>query len=268
MIRQLASKVAFKSRQLLDPVRHRRWRARYLFPVRNVFSLRRPFRLSAGGESFLVYPAGAADLWAARRIVENQVAVILDLLQPNMTFFDIGADVGAFSIPAARKLKDGIIFSFESSPPSYNLLCENLRLNAPLRASTFQLAFGDSISEGPAKKTTLDAFVLESRIPAVDVLRLDARGAELAVLHGANGLLLRADSPLFVYSSFLSSSKSFGYHPVESMWLLQKHGYSFFIIDSTSGKISIPVNSRAYDAMVIAVKPAHPAYAVVKELAR
>ena len=50
------------------------------------------------------------------------------------------------------------------------------------------------------------------------------------------------------------------------MWLLQKHGYSLFVLDSKEGRISRPSKGRAYDASIIAVKPSHPAYARVKEL--
>ena len=98
-------------------------------------------------------------------------------------------------------------------------------------------------------------------------MKIDTEGAELLVFRGARELLARPDAPLILYEGGCLS-KGFGYHPVEVLRLLQKCGYGFFVVDSNNGKISVPANSRAYDTMVIAVKPEHPAYATVQELAR
>jgi FkbM family methyltransferase len=217
------------------------------------------------------------------------------VLRPGMTFFDVGANVGIFSVPAAKKLESGRVFAFEPSRWTYQRLVENTQLNKLMNVCAVHSALGDSKGEGVLRVnatgkdglntlgkpthedseivametvpiTTLDDFMRENLVSHIDAIKIDTEGAELLVFRGARELLARADAPLILYEGgFLS--KGFGYHPVESMWLLQKHDYAFFVMDN-NGKISEPAHSHAYDSMVIAVKPAHPAYATVKELAR
>jgi len=115
--------------------------------------------------------------------------------------------------------------------------------------------------------TRLDDALRERGISRVDVIKIDTEGAELFVLRGAKRLLNARDAPVILYEGgFLS--EGFDYHPVEKMWLLQKYGYSLFVLDSNSGRISVPQNGKAYDANVIAVKPNHPAFGGIKERAR
>jgi hypothetical protein len=115
--------------------------------------------------------------------------------------------------------------------------------------------------------TTLDEFLLQNSISQVDVMKIDVEGAEYFVFRGAANLLERPNAPLILYEGGYLS-KGFGYHPVETMWLLERHGYSFFVIDSRTGQISVPHAKRAYDAMVIAVKATNPLYPFVKGGAR
>lgn len=107
--------------------------------------------------------------------------------------------------------------------------------------------------------TTLDTFIEANGISRVDMIKMDAEGAELLVFRGAKNLLQRKDAPLILYESGLCS-KGFGYHPVEIMWHLESYGYSLFILDGNSEKICLHKVTRNYDAIVIAIKPGHYFY--------
>jgi FkbM family methyltransferase len=299
--RRVARSIAFRARYGPRKVRNAivyRTRRDVLFPLRNAVLRHKPLAVTAGGQSFLLTPEGSAafSVWSYRRYEGKfEVEFILSVLQPGMTFFDIGANVGLFSLPAVKKLQKGQVFAFEPSSWTYQRLLQNARLNNLPNLRAVHSALGDTKGEAvlqinavgkdglntlgkPTHEdsdvvatervsiTTLDEFLNQNSISHVDVIKIDTEGAELLVFRGATNLLAKPDAPLILYEGgFLS--KGFGYHPVESMWLLQKHGYAFFVMDN-NGKISEPVNSHAYDAMVIAVKPAHPAYAVVKERAQ
>jgi FkbM family methyltransferase len=232
-------------------------------------------------------------MWSGRYFERQELDFVLGMLQPGMTFVDVGANVGLFSIPAAKKVQNGVVFAFEPCGWTYQRLVGNVRLNGLANLRTVHSALGDRTgeailqinaagkdglntigrpthgdSEVVGKESVpiarLDDFLQQHSVSHVDVMKMDVEGAELFVFRGAAELLSKSDAPLCLYeSSFLS--KGFDYHPVESMWLLQKYGYSLFVLDSNSGRISIPLNGKAYDANLIAVKPCHPAYACVKE---
>lgn len=267
-----------------------------LYPIRNVVLRNKPLAVNAGGLSYVLAPEGAIplEMWAGRYFERQELEFVLSVLEPGMTFVDVGANVGMFSIAAAKKVQHGRVVAFEPCGWTYERLIKNQGLNGATNLQTIHSALGERAGEAilhvnvPGKDglntlgrpthgdsevvdaekvpvATLDEALQQRGISRVDVLKMDVEGAELLVLLGARRLLSSANAPLILYeSSFLS--KGFGYHPVEEMWLLQKHGYSLFVLDSKEGRISRPSKGRGYDASIIAVKPSHPAYARVKEL--
>jgi FkbM family methyltransferase len=288
--------IGFRTRNLLG--RARLIRRNVIFPLRNMLLRHRPITVCANGLSYVLAPKGSIplEMWSGRYFEKQELEFIVGRLQPGMTFVDVGANVGLFSIPAAKKVKHGNVYAFEPATWTFERLAKNAHLNNVRNLVSLRSAVGDYTGEAilqinaPGKDglntigkpthedsevvntervpiTTLDEFLIQNSISHVDVMKIDVEGAELFVFRGAAKLLGRPDAPLILYESGCLT-KGFSYHPVETMWLLERHGYSFFVIDSRTGQISIPPSGRAYDAMVIAVKPTHPAYAAVKELAR
>ena len=244
-----------------------------------------PYVLAAEG-------AVAKQMWSGRYFERHELEFVLSVLEPGMTFVDVGANVGMFAIPGAKKVKNGKVLAFEPTSWTYGRLIRNARLNGITNLEAVHCALGDYAGEavlqvnevgrdglntigrpthGDSKVVAtervtvarLDDVLRERGISRVDVIKIDTEGAELFVLRGAERLLKALDAPAILYEGGVLC-KGFDYHPVESMWLLQKYGYSVFILDSNSGRISIP-NDNAYDANRIAVKPSHSAYARVKE---
>ena len=134
-----------------------------------------------------------------------------------MTFLDIGAHFGLVSISAGRKLgPHGKIFSFEPCPATRATMRQFLRLNpvetpievreeAVWSASGTQSMYlsetpGDAANtmfrdqqhqiESQVKTISLDEFVTSSRLH-VDCLKIDAEGAEVAILRGGRKLLMQ-----------------------------------------------------------------------------
>jgi FkbM family methyltransferase len=266
--------------------------------MRNKLLGNEPIAVTACGLLFRLVPKGgvAFDIWSGGHFEARELEFVLQVLQPGMTFVDVGANVGLYSVPASKKVQGGKVFAFEPTPWTYQVLLENIRLNNLKNVCAERFAVGDAEGEAvlklnvagkeglntigrPAHEfsdiqgservpiTRLDDFVDRYSIQRVDVLKIDVEGAELLVLRGAQRLLRRPDAPLIVYESgFLS--RGFDYHPVEQAWLLEKHGFHLFVVNPSTGEISEPLNGRAYDSMVIAAKPSHPAFAAVKERAR
>jgi FkbM family methyltransferase len=138
-------------------------------------------------------------------------------LCPGMTFYDLGANIGFFSLMAARLVgPEGRVVSFEADPEIAARLRENLTYNKFTHAvveekavwsepTTVSFARADTntspdrglghVSTGdstvantiPVEAVSLDEFVLLH--PDPDFLKCDVEGAEVAVFQGAERLL-------------------------------------------------------------------------------
>lgn len=153
-----------------------------------------------------------------------EAALVQRLLKEDDVFWDIGANVGYFTLVAATALANrGQIIAFEPGKNAYARLTENLSLNAYLNIKTFPVAVTDREGEAvlhlsgdiadssaslyPAGQTqarhevcrtvALDHFLEAEGLRPPDLIKLDAEGAELAVLKGAQGLI-SATPPLLL----------------------------------------------------------------------
>ena len=142
------------------------------------------------------------------------------LLSGDDVFWDVGANVGYFTLVAATALNHrGRIIAFEPGKNAYARLTENLALNPWRNIQAFPVAVTDregeavlhlagDIADSSAnlyqaaaaqagcevcRTVALDYFLGEENLPRPHLIKLDAEGAELAVLKGAQQLI--NDSP-------------------------------------------------------------------------
>jgi len=135
---------------------------------------------------------------------------IEEYLNPGEVLYDVGANVGAYTLVAAVAVPSARVVSFEPAAASFAALCANLDLNAAGdRVVPVPLALGDrprwarlnggdvagaSSSLGNAGGPTvlvdrLDDVVDRFDLPSPDHLKLDVDGGELEVLGGGERLL-------------------------------------------------------------------------------
>jgi len=153
------------------------------------------------------------------------VDFVLKELAPGMTFVDVGANVGVFTIPAARRVGPlGTVVAIEASPSIFSYLVRNVKLNDLGNVRLIQCAvldrngsnvpfyeapvshfgmgalapqFGSRPIAVPAR--TLDGILGEEGIRRVGVLKVDVEGYEAAVFRGAKHLLTGTSAPLVVF---------------------------------------------------------------------
>lgn len=127
--------------------------------------------------------------------------------------FDIGANVGYYSLLFASLASEGKVHSFEPVPLNFYVLCTNRLLNRFSNLMANPCAVGDSngtvgfvVSRDSAFSslvdtgmkpmameisvpiTRLDTYCEANNVTGIDVLKVDVEGAEAKVLAGANRL--------------------------------------------------------------------------------
>ena len=69
-------------------------------------------------------------------------------LKPGDVVYDVGSNIGLFSVFAAKKVTgQGRVLAFEPNPETCRYLQENIRLNGLDNLSAFQVALGNSSGE-------------------------------------------------------------------------------------------------------------------------
>ena len=179
---------------------------------------------------------------------------ILSCFPENACVFDIGANIGYYSMFCRAWFPKMSIHAFEPSPAAFNALEENISLNnfEGIAANNFGLFDKEQTIELYAPEelsgytsinnilnlkecgkvkcrvTTLDAYVEEAGIRRVDFIKCDVEGAELFVYKGG-ARTLEKFKPV-VLSEILHSA-AFGYHNNDILSFFKDIGYLCFDID-------------------------------------
>jgi FkbM family methyltransferase len=164
-------------------------------------------RINLGG-SFLGYLTGQAEPEVQETLAE--------LVKPGQTVYDVGANIGFFTILCSRLVgPQGKVYAFEPIPENLATLRRNIALNKltnvvivekALSASTgtaemfvsLWSAFHSLNLDGASKRdnhgpdggeitvetVTLDEFVQQQGVSRPDLIKLDVEGAELLVVEG------------------------------------------------------------------------------------
>ena len=148
-------------------------------------------------------------------------ALIKKVLKPGMTLVDVGANIGYFTLLAAKIVEDGHVYAFEPEQTNFDLLSKSVSVNDLPNVDIYQKAICDkdgqirlylsdpaqpqshSITFEEGKRsinvasTSLDSFWKSVGKPKIDFLKIHVGGAEATVLMGATELLQEA-KPLIV----------------------------------------------------------------------
>ena len=191
----------------------------------------------------------------------NEISLMRRLLKPNMTFVDIGANQGEYSIFAAKRLIQGKVISFEPLSTSYKHLKENIELNQFNNVITYNFALSDtkgyaeiytsddleihnSFNEGLSslyqsnyRNTLLEKVQLEifdqvwknHNNLSLDIIKIDVEGSELPILKGAKNTI-KKHKPLIILEINEETFQEAGYTKDELIIFLEKLNYKFSLI--------------------------------------
>ena len=140
------------------------------------------------------------------------------LVKPGMVVVDVGANIGVFTLYAARQMQGrGRIHSFEPTPRTYRILRDNIQVNGFLESGLIELhqaavsdregkaclmvfaddsghntLFGDCASNERIEVSTVSLDQALKDEPRVDVVKIDAEGAEPLILRGMRQIIGRS----------------------------------------------------------------------------
>lgn len=152
---------------------------------------------------------------------EAEVAVLQRLLRPGDIALDIGANIGALTLPMARAVgAAGRIVAFEPQPVLFQTLCANVALNGLLNVRTVNAAAGADAgstrlprldftrpdlygahgigSDSDGDLTMVVRLDDALRLPGCRLIKIDVEGMEAAVIGGAEALIRRHRPILYV----------------------------------------------------------------------
>lgn len=194
----------------------------------------------------------------ANRLCKNErfelfgIEFVLQHLEDNSVFLDVGAGIGYYSI-ILKLLKSGIVvWGFEPCKTTYDNCLENLKLNElfiditmhRLALSNYQgkgilklhkqdglntlgKSFVESklLGQEEVDVVTLDMFLRRNDIKKVDIIKADIEGGELRLFQGATELLSREDAPVILFENVSYRTSAFGHIPQYVEGFLQSFGY-------------------------------------------
>jgi FkbM family methyltransferase len=199
----------------------------------------------AGDISFCTFVDG--------RYEPNEMYSIAEHLREGMTFVDVGANEGIFTLLAAAKVgPTGAVHAFEPSPREQSRLRANVDLNRFGQVVVHPMALGHEPgtatlnvagADHPGHNTlggfsyaetaptavqvqvdTLDRVVERSGLKRIDLIKIDVEGSETAVVQGAAQTLERF-RPVIVIEAFEPSLEKMGSSVRELLDVIRSHRY-------------------------------------------
>jgi FkbM family methyltransferase len=228
-----------------------------------------PFTMSADGGKQFTYVASKDDrighlfFWAGVYAYEPEtLRVFVKLARTARGFLDIGAASGAFTLVASSVNESIVTYAFEPLDDSYARLAEHIRINALSgRCFPIKKALSDQVGtaeffvpdpsvlsrdcsflvdvreepEWPGRRLSVETTTAATVVPAdepIDLVKIDAEGAEAVILKGMHPLLV-AQRPVLIIEFFWNGSYR------EACATLDSLGYRYYHL-TPDGPIPVP----------------------------
>lgn len=209
----------------------------------------------------------ATDFVKARLLIDGvfeprTTALIESLLNEGDCFVDVGANIGSFSLSAARKVgPTGKVLAIEPFPENCADLLENRRLNALQDVievasmavndvdAFLQFSVPDATNRGMSREVhdleiksdiyrvkgvLLRELIQNAGLPHVDAMKMDVEGSELRVLRGLFGSSEAFPPPSHIIFEFLPDDFDYGATPDVLLQFLADHGYRLATVEGSN----------------------------------
>lgn len=233
-----------------------------------LFFRRRQLTIRAG-RAFVNFDVTSRDakVWFYPRYRKGQphepavTFLLLELLEDDSVFFDLGAHVGYFTWLAARVCREGQVHAFEVDPSLVPVIASHSAFNpssdggevfincaavmednrkvssfsmqSALNKSTNQLDVAQGSERGctiQCASVTIDAYLAARDVKNVDVIKIDVEGTEGMVIKGMRQTLSR-QRPIVICEVHVPEMRKFGV-PVDALIaMFRDHDYRVGILN-------------------------------------
>lgn len=205
----------------------------------------------------------------------NEMHFVRRFLRPRDSFIDGGANIGTYSLLAARVVgPTGTVIAFEPDPIAASRFRENIALNAFSNINVHEAALSDSPgvmqfskgwdvsnrmvspTETGVPTAEVEAVRLDDRLEpdvAYAMAKFDLEGSELAALQGAKEHLVAGNPPVWQLEATDTQLQRLGTSRQEVISFLRECGYMFASYDARHGRLSFldEVTSTHHDFFAI-----------------
>ncbi len=197
----------------------------------------------------------------------EETFVLEKFIKQGMTFVDVGANIGYFSLIAARLVgENGKVFAFEPDKDNFGLLERNIKENRYENITSVEKAVSDKV--GTAKfyldsdnlcahslnekensnfieveTTKLSDFLKDSK---VDVIKIDVEGAEQSVFDGMKDIIAKNNKLAVITEFYPKAIKSFGDSPEKYLKTFFNSGFKLYIV---KGKEFVNIDESQIDSL-------------------
>lgn len=194
----------------------------------------------------------------------SEMMITKKILEKEDIFFDVGANIGIYSLIAASKITTGKIYAFEPSAKSLPYLYENIFLNQlgdkvkviekvvsdkngflsfdisgaadynHISYSQKSSAYSSNNKVDSKKDNirlpsiTLDDFISKNKIPHIKLIKIDVEGTEILVLKGLEKSLRSKLIDVLIVEVSEWTFKKFSFSPEEVYKFLRKYDFNLY----------------------------------------
>ncbi|HKR00434.1 MAG TPA: FkbM family methyltransferase [Pyrinomonadaceae bacterium] len=236
----------------------------------------------SGGYSFQcdLRDAIAREVCFTGRYEPQETALIRAILRPGMSFVDVGANWGYFTLVAAHLVgREGRVISFEPDPRLFPILQENIDDNELDQVTALQIAVADQtgtltlagydeatgnfgLSRLVSSNTVtsnmfcvatrpLDSVLEELNLEFIDLLKMDIEGAEGLALNGLERALSNLRIGRLLLELHPSQLAEHGQSVEEVISHLQDHGYQAWAVDHSHAATRLAAYSKQIEARTL-----------------
>lgn len=187
----------------------------------------------------------------------DYISYYYKMVKKGAIVFDIGANIGLFSLIAATKMSnEGAIYAFEPAEMPHKQFENSIKLNDYTIINLEKLGVADqvgkisfnvceddaynSLGNKPMKEikeiieinvTSVDTFCAEKNIEKIDILKMDTEGAEYLILEGGKRIFSAEDAPIIFSEYNRMTIGGFDYSLNNFEKILCEYGYELYEIE-------------------------------------
>ncbi|GIW05600.1 MAG: hypothetical protein KatS3mg060_0405 [Dehalococcoidia bacterium] len=197
-------------------------------------------------------------LSAGGRHEPETVRTMVSALPPGGVAVDVGSNIGLIAMAVARSCPSSVVHCFEPSPQPYEYCVRSVQRNGlsdrvvvnncALYESRGRLPFvlheqhrsvgnglrdtgrgGRIVDVVEVETITLDEYADEKGLERIDVVKVDAEGAELAILRGSERVINEL-RPVIIFEAHPTNAAAYGVDTGELFAVLSRSGYRIFTL--------------------------------------